>query len=63
MKSVINRINKKNHENEIHINKNDIIKFHNQLVKMRLKRPHIEPLIIIKKCYPLLKNQLPKIIR
>lgn len=63
MKSFLNRIIRNKQINEIHINKDEIIKFHNQLVKMSLKRPHIKSIVILKKCYPLFKEQLTEIIK
>lgn len=63
MKSFLKQIIRRKQINEIHINKDEIIKFHKQIVKMSLKRPHINSLVILKKCYPISKKQLTEIIK
>lgn len=55
-------INKKKKKREIFINEIEIIRFYKQLVKMKLKRPHINAKLLIKKCYPNIKEKLNKII-
>ena len=62
MKNLLHRLNKKKKEKEIHINEKEIIDFYKQLVKMKVKRPHINPKVLLKKCYPNLKDKLNKII-
>ena len=62
MKNLLHRLSKKKKKNEIYINTKEIIDFYKQLVKMKVKRPHINAKVLIKKCYPNIKEKLNKII-
>ena len=37
---------------EVEYNEEDIIKFYLQLLKMKKKRPHMNTINLLKKCYP-----------
>jgi hypothetical protein len=62
MKNLLHRLTKKKKNKEIYINEKEIIRFYKQLVKMKVKRPHINAKVLLKKCYPNLKDKLNKII-
>lgn len=62
MKNLLHRLSKKKKKNEIYINTKEIIDFYKQLVKMKVKRPHINAKVLLKKCYPNIKEKLNKII-
>lgn len=62
MKNLLHRLSKKKKKNEIYINTKEIIGFYKQLVKMKVKRPHINAKVLLKKCYPNIKEKLNKII-
>jgi len=47
---------------EIAYNEDDIVKFYLQLLKMKKKRPHINTLNLLKKCYPNANSLLNKVI-
>lgn len=47
---------------ELAYNEDDIIKFYLQLLKMKKKRPHINTLSLLKKCYPDADAILKKVI-
>jgi hypothetical protein len=62
MKNLLHRLTKKKKNKEIYINEKEIIRFYKQLLKMKVKRPHINAKVLLKKCYPNLKDKLNKII-
>jgi len=62
MKNLLHRLTKKKKNKEIYTNEKEIIRFYKQLVKMKVKRPHINAKVLLKKCYPNLKDKLNKII-
>jgi hypothetical protein len=62
MKNLLLRLTKKKRIREIFINEKEIISFYKQLVKMKIKRPHINAKVLLKKCYPNIKDKLNKII-
>lgn len=62
MKNLLHQLTKKKEKKEIFINEKEIIRFYKQLVKMKIKRPHINAKVMLKKCYPNLKDKLNKII-
>lgn len=62
MKNLLHRLSKKKKKNEIYINTKEIIDFYKQLVKMKIKRPHINAKVLLQKCYPNIKEKLNKII-
>lgn len=62
MKNLLHRLSKKKKKNEICINTKEIIDFYKQIVKMKAKRPHINAKVLLKKCYPNIKDKLNKII-
>jgi len=62
MKNLLHRLTKKKKNKEIYINEKEIIRFYKQLVKMKVKRPHTNTKVLLKKCYPNLKDKLNKII-
>ena len=47
---------------EIAYNEQDIVKFYLQLLKMKKKRPHINTLNLLNKCYPNANSLLNKVI-
>ncbi len=47
---------------EVVYNEDDIFKFYLQLLKMKKKRPHINTLNLLKKCYPNADAILIKVI-
>ena len=47
---------------EVGYKEKDIVKFYLQLLKMKKKRPHINTLNLIKKCYPNADAILKKVI-
>jgi hypothetical protein len=62
MNNLLHRLTKKKKNKEIYINEKEIIRFYKQLLKMKVKRPHINAKVLLKKCYPNLKDKLNKII-
>jgi hypothetical protein len=62
MKNLLLRLTKKKRIREIFIDEREIIRFYKQLVNMKIKRPHINAKVLLKKCYPNLKDKLNKII-
>jgi hypothetical protein len=47
---------------EVGYKEKDIVKFYLQLLKMKKKRPHINTLNLLKKCYPNADAILKKVI-
>ena len=47
---------------EVGYKEKDIVKFYLQLLKMKKKRPHINTLNLLKKCYPNVDAILKKVI-
>lgn len=47
---------------EIAYNEQDIVKFYLQLLKMKKKRPHINTLNLLNKCYPNANSLINKVI-
>ena len=61
MKNLLHRLIKKK-KKEVQINEKEIIFFYKQLIKMKVKRPYLNAILILKKCYPNIKDKLSKII-
>ena len=59
VKNKIKKVESKKKNGNIHIhslvlisNKEDVIKFYLQILKMKKKRPHMNTIDLLKKCYP-----------
>jgi hypothetical protein len=61
MKSIFKTIKTKSISN-VEYKEEDIVKFYLQLLKMKKKRPHINTLNLLKKCYPNANSLLNKVI-
>ena len=62
MKPFMKRIFLTKKELEMRYDSKEIIRFYVQLLKMKKKRPHINPTALLHKCYPNAKITVQKII-
>lgn len=63
MKPFFRRILFRKKELDIGYDTKDMIRFYIQLHKMKKKRPHINPNILLYKCYPNAKRTIQEIIK